>query len=65
MTVKQVAEQLSKKGLKLKYRESVYKNLEKLVDSGLVEKFYVREKGMCYKLAKTMLKVNLQDWMVE
>ena len=65
MTTKQVSEQLTKKGLSLKYRESVYKGLEKLVDAGLVEKYYVREKGMCYKLARPSLKINLPDLTIE
>lgn len=65
MTVREVREQLSKQGINLKYRESVYKNLEKLVDSGLVEKTYDKREGMCYRLVKKQLKIDLLDWTVE
>lgn len=65
MNVKGVVSELSKRGLAPKYRESVYKNLEKLVDCGIVEKFYDREKGVCYRLVKSDLKIDLAKWTIE
>ena len=52
-TVLEVQTKLKTKGLKVKYRETVYRALEKLVDAKLVKKFYVKEKGLCYSLFLT------------
>ena len=49
----------------VKYRETVYRALEKLVDSGLVEKCYIKEKGLCYKLAVKIVKIDLTKGEVE
>lgn len=65
MNVKEVMSGLSNKGLKIKYRESVYKNLEKLVECGLVEKFYDEKMGICYRLVKTNFKIDLARWTIE
>lgn len=58
---------LRSKGFDVKYRETVYRALEKLVWSGLVEKYYEREKGLCYKLLKAQLtiKINKESLDVE
>lgn len=45
--------------IKIKHRESIYKDLEKLVDSGLVEKFSEIGRGMCYRIVKTRLEIDL------
>jgi predicted transcriptional regulator len=47
------------------YRESVYRALEKMVAAGLVEKYYDREKGICYKLLTRKIKLDLVDGTVE
>jgi len=65
MNVKDAIDELSRIGLKPKYRDSVYKNLEKLVASGLVDKFYDNQKGICYRLIKRELRIDLAMWIVE
>ena len=45
-TVNQALEELNKKGVHIKYRETVYRALEKLFDADLVEKYYAKEKGI-------------------
>lgn len=50
MTVVEVLKELNKRGLEVRYRESVYRALEKLLEAGLVQKYYVKEKGLCYKI---------------
>lgn len=59
MTVVEVLGELNKRGLEIKYRESVYRSLEKLLDAGLVEKYYVKEKGLCYKVSVANLTIDL------
>ena len=58
-TVLEVLNRLKRKGFEVKYRETVYRALEKLVDSELVEKSYVKEKGLCYKLCLTHLTIEI------
>lgn len=65
MNVKEVMSGLSSRGFRIKYRESVYKNLEKLVKCGLVEKFYDEKMGVCYRLVKRKLEINLAKWTIE
>jgi len=65
MNVMLVLKELNNKGLKVKYRETIYRALEKLVDSGLVEKFYNREKGLCYKLKAKTIKIDLTKGEIE
>jgi DNA-binding PadR family transcriptional regulator len=52
-----VMQRLKTKGFNVKYRETIYRALEKLVESGLVEKYYEHEKGLCYKLSLTRLTI--------
>lgn len=59
--VKEVFEALEKRGFKIKYRESVYKALENLVGSGLVDKFYKENKGICYRLLVRKIELNLVE----
>ena len=59
MTVSDVLVQLKKSGLQIKYRETVYRSLEKLFEAGLVQKYYVRTKGICYKVLVTNLTIDL------
>jgi len=59
LTVLEVLNKLKNKGFDVKYRETVYRALEKLVDAELVEKFYVKEKGLCYKLFLTRMTIEI------
>jgi Fe2+ or Zn2+ uptake regulation protein len=65
MPVVQVLEELKKRKYDVKYRESVYRALEKLVDSELVEKCYIKEKGLCYRLKVKSLKIDLTKGEIE
>jgi len=65
MPVIQVLGDLKRKGHVIRYRESVYRALEKLVDSGLVEKCYIKEKGLCYKLKVKIVKIDLSKGEIE
>lgn len=58
-TVLEVQDELKTRGFNVKYRETVYRALEKLVDAGLVEKYYVKEKGICYKLSLTCIIIGV------
>ena len=46
---------------RIKYRESIYKALEKLVDSGLVEKKLMEGRGICYRVVKKKLVIDLSE----
>jgi len=59
MTVVQVLEKLNKRAIVVRYRETVYRALEKLVDSELILKYYDKEKGLCYKLLTTKLTITI------
>jgi len=58
-TVLEVRDKLKTKGMDVKYRETIYRALEKLVDAGLVEKYYVKERGLCYKLSLTRIEIKI------
>ena len=58
-TVLEVLDRLKSKGFDVKYRETVYRAIEKLVDAELVEKYYVKEKGLCYKLSLTHMTIEI------
>lgn len=60
-TVLEVKVRLKSKEFGVKYRETVYRALEKLVDAELVEKFYVKEKGLCYKLSSTRITIEIAE----
>lgn len=60
-SIGEILSDLQKKGYGIKYRESIYRALEKLVAAGLVEKYYDKEeKGIKYKLIKTKLEIDFQ-----
>jgi Fe2+ or Zn2+ uptake regulation protein len=65
MTAIQVFESLKKLKMEIRYRETVYRALEKLLDAGLVEKFYVKEKGLCYKATTNRIVINIDERKVE
>jgi Fe2+ or Zn2+ uptake regulation protein len=58
-TVVDVLHKLKGKGLNVKYRETVYRALQILVDSGLVEKYYEKEKGLCYRLVVNNITIKI------
>jgi len=50
-TVKGVINELNSQKYNIKYRESVYRSMEKLKDIGLIEKYYdEKNKSITYKL---------------
>lgn len=53
-----VYSELSKIGAGPKYRESVYRSLEILVDSGLVRKIYHPDEGICYELLVVKIEID-------
>jgi len=57
-----VLNELNVRGFKIKYRESVYRALEKLVAAGLVEKYYDNEeRGIRYGVGRTRISFDLQS----
>ncbi|MHC1611346.1 MAG: ArsR/SmtB family transcription factor [Candidatus Methanospirareceae archaeon] len=61
-TVKEVVEALRKSySINLKYRESVFKALERLVEADLVEKHYGKERRVVYKLKKKEITLDLTE----
>ena len=65
-TVKEVFQEIKKiSKINVKYRESIYRSLEKLVDAGLVEKYYDKEKGICYKLMIKKIKFDLIEGTIK
>ena len=65
MTVVEVLGELKKRGLQIRYRETVYRALEKLFDAGLVKKYYVKEKGLCYKIAVNHIVIDVTKGSIE
>lgn len=65
MTVLQVLEELKRRTDGVRYRETVYRALERLVDSGLVEKYYEKEKGLCYKLVSNCITIRIEKDSVD
>lgn len=65
MTVMQVLEELKRRKFEVKYRETVYRALEKLLDAGLVEKYYDPEKGLCYRIMVKLVTLNLANGTIE
>ena len=64
-SVPEVMKELIALGRKVKYRESVYRGLEKLVDAGLLEKYYDKQKGIAYKLVIRKIHIDLANGMLE
>lgn len=58
-TVIEVLEELKKRKVEVKYRETVYRALEKLFDAELLEKYYDKEKGLCYKLLLNRITIEI------
>jgi Fe2+ or Zn2+ uptake regulation protein len=64
-TVRDVMNRLSDLGVETKYRESVYKALEKLVLADLVKKTYVQDKGICYELKTSKIIIDFKNLKAE
>ncbi|MEO0252341.1 MAG: hypothetical protein ABIM44_08935 [candidate division WOR-3 bacterium] len=65
MTVMQVFEELKRRNFEVKYRETVYRALERLLDAGLVEKYYNPEKGLCYRIKVKLITLDLANDVIE
>ncbi len=66
LTLKELISELSQDPtFEVKRRESIYKALERLVDSGLVEKYYENGRGVCYRATKRNLKIDLTEETIE
>lgn len=60
-TVKDVLNHIHKEGHQIQYKETIYRALEKLVNAGLVEKFYDNERKAIYyvlKIEKIIIDVS-------
>jgi Fe2+ or Zn2+ uptake regulation protein len=58
-TVLDAANELRRRKFRVKYRETVYRAMEKLVDSGLIGKYYDRERGLCYKISLISITIDM------
>ena len=58
-------QKLKSKGFNIKYRETVYRALEKLVESGLVEKYFERETGLCSKLSLNRITIQIHQESID
>ena len=66
LTVKELMSELNQDPtFSVKHRESIYKALESLVKSSLVEKYYDKERGMCYRIGKSKLEIDLAKESIE
>lgn len=65
MTVMQVLEELKRRRFEVNYRETVYRALERLLDAGLVEKCYIREKGLCYTIKAKIVIIDITKSIIE
>jgi len=60
LTLKELMSELNQDpAFRVKYRESIYKGVEILVKSGLVEKRIEKGRGVCYRVLKPKLKIDL------
>lgn len=65
-TLTEIFQEIKKnKKVGIAYRESIYRALEKMVDADLVEKYYEKGKGICYKLLTKKIKLDLVKGTVE
>lgn len=59
-TVAEIFQEIKKnQRVSITYRESIYRALEKMVDANLVEKYYEKDRGICYKLLTRKIKLDL------
>ena len=52
---------INNKKINIKNRETIYRSLEMLVNTELVDKFYKKDKGICYKLMHKKIVIDLID----
>jgi hypothetical protein len=65
MSINEMISELTRRGFRVKYRESVYKVVEKLVSVGIADKYYdTMKKSIVYKLQKTRVEIDLKTGMV-
>jgi len=57
--LKEVIHSIESLGHKVRYRETVYRSLERLTDARLLEKSYLRGKGVVYILKKKQIVITL------
>ena len=55
-----VLQSLNERGLSMKHRETVYRALERLVKAGLITKYYSDDMGLCYKLKKKKIVIEIE-----
>jgi hypothetical protein len=61
-SVKEVLSELNNRGFTIRYRDSVYRALEKLTVAGFLEKYYGKEGGgIRYRLLGTKLEADLRS----
>jgi len=58
-TVAEILRDLERRGFEIKYRTTVFRALEKLVDAGLVKKYYIQGRGLCYRSLYTCITINI------
>jgi len=59
-------EELVKRGYDVKYKESIYKDLQLLVEAGLVEKYYDKEKkAIVYGSTVDTVVFDLLKWSLD
>lgn len=60
--VKEISKLLREEyNVNIRYRESVFKALEKLVEADIVEKFYEKNKGILYRLKRRKITIDLVE----
>jgi|YelNatPaOPRAMG01_1025707.scaffolds.fasta_scaffold183548_2 Fe2+ or Zn2+ uptake regulation protein len=65
-TVAEIFQEIKKnQRVGLRYRESVYRALEKMVEAELIEKYYEKDKGICYRLLTRKIKLDLVQGIAE
>ena len=51
---------IAERGFNIRYKESVYKELQFLVEAGMIEKFYdVKSKKILYRIALSRVSIHL------
>ena len=51
--------------LEKKHRATIYRALEILVDADLVDKYYVKEKGICYRLKIKCIEIDVINKLIK
>lgn len=65
-TSEEYRQELLKRGYEVRFKESIYKDLQMLVDAGLVQKYYDKEsKAIVYSSGVTTVVFDLLRWSLE